>query len=156
MLIRISSIAALVVALMTTTSVAQSTTQAGMLECRTGPRIGLVLGSFNKMNCIFRPNVGPPQHYTASEGRIGLDLGITAGGVLAWAVLAPSSGVAPGALAGGYGGASGDAAVGVGVGANVLFGGSARSIALQPLSVEGTIGVALSAGVTGLTLVYQP
>ena len=155
-MIRMSSIAAIAVALVATTGVAQSAVQTGMLECRTGPRIGLIIGSRVKMSCVFKPNVGPPQRYAATEGRIGLDLGITAGGVLAWAVFAPSNSVAPGALSGKYGGASGDAAVGVGVGANVLVGGSGRSIALQPLSVEGTVGVALAAGVTGLTLRYQP
>ena len=155
-MIRMSSFAAIAVAFLATTGVAQAAAQTGVLQCKTGPRIGLILGSFNKMTCLFRPNVGPVQRYVAREGRIGVDLGITAGGVLAWAVFAPSNSVAPGALAGTYGGASGDAAVGVGVGANVLFGGSARSIALQPLSVEGTVGVALAAGVTGLTLVYEP
>jgi hypothetical protein len=153
---RIASIAAVAAALVATSSAAQAATQIGMLECRTGPRIGLILGSFNKMTCTFRPNVGPVQRYTATEGRIGVDLGITAGGVLAWAVFAPSNTIAPGALAGTYGGASGDVAIGVGAGANVLFGGSSRSIALQPLSLEGQIGVSLAAGVTGLTLRYQP
>ncbi|MFZ1068558.1 MAG: DUF992 domain-containing protein [Pseudolabrys sp.] len=44
--------------------------------------------------------------------------------------------------------------MGVGVGANLLFGGSGRSIALQPLSVEGSGGVNLSLGVSGLTLQF--
>jgi hypothetical protein len=68
---------------------------------------------------------------------------------------APSTDLAPGALAGTYGGVSGDIALGLGVGANALIGGSARSIALQPFSVEGQVGVSLAAGVTGLTLRYQ-
>ncbi len=42
--------------------------------------------------------------------------------------------------------------VGVGVGSNMLFGGSGRSIALQPLSVEGSVGINLSLGVSGFTL----
>src|SRR6478735_8970545 len=57
-----------------------------------------------------------------------------------------------GALAGTYVGASGAIGVGVGVGANLLFGGTGRSIALQPLSVEGSIGINLSLGVSSLTL----
>jgi Protein of unknown function (DUF992) len=83
---------------------------------------------------------------------IGLDVGITAGGVMAWGVFAPTAGPLLGALAGTYVGASGSVSVGVGVGANVLFGGTGRSIALQPLSVEGSVGVSLSLGVSGLTL----
>jgi hypothetical protein len=49
-------------------------------------------------------------------------------------------------------GASGAVGVGVGVGANLLFGGTGRSIALQPLSVEGSVGINLSLGVSSLTL----
>ena len=49
-------------------------------------------------------------------------------------------------------GASGNASLGVGLGANVLIGGSNRTISLQPLSVEGQIGVNLAAGVARLTL----
>ena len=135
---------------------AQAATETGVLECRTGPRLGLIVGSFQTMNCVYKPNIGAAQHYTATEGRVGIDLGFTAGGVLVWAVFAPSNTVAPGALAGTYGGVSGDVALGFGVGANALIGGSARSIALQPFSVEGQVGVALAVGVTGLTLRYQP
>ena len=36
-------------------------------------------------------------------------------------------------------GASGDIGLGVGVGANVLVGGSNRSVALQPVSLEGWV-----------------
>jgi hypothetical protein len=94
------------------------------------------------------------QQYTATEGRIGLDIGITASTVMVWAVFAPSANLQPGALAGRYAGVSGDIALGLGVGANALIGGSSRSIALQPLSLEGQIGVSVAAGVTGLTLRY--
>jgi Protein of unknown function (DUF992) len=72
---------------------------------------------------------------------IGVDLGAIAGGVLGWAVFASTVGPAFGGLAGTYVGASGEGTVGVGAGANVLIGGSARSVALQPLSLEGTAGL---------------
>ena len=72
---------------------------------------------------------------------------------MTWAVLAPTDGWLRGALAGEYVGASGSASVGLGVGAQVLVGGSNRSIALQPLSVEGQTGVNLALGVAGLTLI---
>jgi hypothetical protein len=75
---------------------------------------------------------------------------------MAWAVFAPTNRLGPGDLAGTYGGASADVALGLGVGANALIGGSARSIALQPLSVEGDAGIALALGVAALTLVYEP
>ena len=51
-----------------------------------------------------------------------------------------------------YVGASGSIGLGVGVGANLLVGGANRSISLQPLSVEGTVGINLSLGISGLTL----
>jgi hypothetical protein len=41
---------------------------------------------------------------------------------------------------------------GLGLGANVLVGGSDRTISLQPLSVDGQDGVNLALGVARLTL----
>ena len=146
----------LIAALLVCGSSEAQNVQTGLLQCRGGPRVGFIVGSFERLECEFRPTVGLPQRYSATEGRIGLDVGITAESVLAWAVYAPSSTLAPGALSGTYAGASADVAVGLGVGANALIGGSARSIALQPLSVEGQVGIALALGVAGLTLVYQP
>jgi hypothetical protein len=128
-------------------------TSVGTLTCRMAPSIGLIFGSRQRMACRFQPSGPfPPQAYVGVMNTIGLDVGITAGGVMAWGVLAPTAGPLYGALAGTYVGASGSVSVGVGVGANVLFGGTGRSIALQPLSVEGSVGVSLSLGVSGLTL----
>jgi Protein of unknown function (DUF992) len=56
------------------------------------------------------------------------------------------------ALAGTYAGLNGDVAIGLGLGANVLVDGSRRSIALQPLSVEGNVGVDVTLGVSRLRL----
>jgi hypothetical protein len=64
--------------------------------------------------------------------------------VLARAVFTPASGHHYGALAGTCLGGSGSASLGVGVGANALIGGSHQSIALQPLSVKGHVGVNLA------------
>jgi Protein of unknown function (DUF992) len=130
---------------------------AGMLRCQLSPSIGLLIGSRQRMSCRYVPNGGgPPDFYTGVMTSVGLDIGITAGGALAWGVIAPGSGPARGALAGTYVGASGSIGVGVGVGANVLVGGSNRSISLQPLSVEGSVGINLSLGVSGLTLTWVP
>ncbi len=70
---------------------------------------------------------------------------------MVWAVYAPSTGVF-GALAGTYAGATAEATVAVGLGANVLVGGSNRTVALQPLSVTGQTGLNLAAGVAALEL----
>jgi len=128
-------------------------TKAGLLVCNTAVSIGLIVGSQQKLSCTFTPdNAGVPENYYGTISRIGIDLGISGGGVMSWAVLAPTNGYLRGALAGDYGGASGEVSVGLGVGANVLVGGSNRTISLQPLSVEGQIGLNLALGVAGLTL----
>jgi len=72
-----------------------------------------------------------------------------------WMVFAPGS-IAPGALAGEYAGATAQGTVGVGVGANVLVGGSSNQITLQPLSVEGSVGLNAAAGVAAVTLRKMP
>ena len=69
-----------------------------------------------------------------------------------WAVLAPTAGPPPGTLAGKYVGASGDVGMGLGAGVNVLVGGSGRSFALQPVSVEGSVAVNVTLGLSGLQL----
>jgi uncharacterized protein DUF992 len=147
---------ALIAAFMSSTSAyAQQGTNVGTLTCRLAPSIGLIVGSRQRLTCQFRPSGPfPPETYVGAITRIGLDIGITAGGVLAWAVIAPTAGPLRGGLAGTYVGASGEIGVGVGVGANVLIGGSGRTTALQPLSLEGTVGVNLALGVAGLTLTF--
>ena len=108
--------------------------------------------SARAFNCIFRPANGSPfQYYQATIYRFGAQIGFSSDITLAWAVFAPTPRVGPGTLAGGYGGVSAGAAVGVGVGANGLVGG-ANSFALQPVSVEGQIGLNVVATVTGLEL----
>jgi hypothetical protein len=70
--------------------------------------------------------------------------------------LAPTNQLRQGELAGTYAGVSADAAAGLGVGANALIGGSNNTVALQPLSLEGQLGVNLALGVSALTLTYLP
>ncbi len=70
---------------------------------------------------------------------------------MVWLVYAPTSRRA-GALSGSYGGATAEATVGAGVGANVLIGGSNRTIELQPLSLQGQAGLNVAAGVAGIDL----
>ena len=127
--------------------------RVGRLLCFSEPRVGLVLGSTQALRCVFN-GLRPPRQYTY-EGRIrrvGLDLGVTSAGTLSWAVFARTSRIGAGTLRGSYVGASGNFAFGPGLGANVLIGGSRRSIVLQPISIERSIGLNLAAGVTHLTL----
>jgi hypothetical protein len=129
-------------------------TRAGMLTCTVAPGVGLVLGSQKQVNCDFRSVQGWHESYSGHITRIGLDVGFTEGGTIAWAVYAPSGG-GRGVLAGGYGGATAEATVIGGLGANVLVGGFQRSIALQPLSVGAQRGLNAAAGIGGLELVAR-
>lgn len=135
----------------------QNWTQSGILRCKLNPSIGFVIFGHQSMECRFVPNfVAPTQIYEGALNTIGIDLGVVSTGGLAWAVLAPTSGIYAGALAGEYIGASGDVAVGAGVGANVLIGGSQRSIALQPVSLEGAVALDVTLGLSALQLRYVP
>lgn len=124
----------------------------GTLTCDTSARVGLVLGSRQEMQCVFLASNGPRYTYVGLIRRLGLDIGITRGGRLIWRVFARNSQIGRPTLRGSYVGASGNVALGVGLGAKVLIGGSRRSIILQPLSVEGQIGINLALGVTNLIL----
>jgi Protein of unknown function (DUF992) len=130
--------------------------KAGVLTCSESSGFGFIFGSSKAVNCTFSPPGGLPQHYVGSIDNFGVDIGYTKGGVLVWTVLAPTTSPAPGSLAGSYGGATASATAGVGVGANLLVGGSGRTISLQPLSIEGNTGLNVAAGVAALTLTYQP
>ena len=124
----------------------------GRLTCRVGPGIGALIASRRRVACRFHARDGHSERYAGSITRFGLDVGVTAGGVMTWAVLARTRGVRPGALAGHYVGASGDVSLGLGGGAKVLVGGSRRATMLQPVSVVGQVGVNLALGVAGLEL----
>jgi hypothetical protein len=130
---------------------AQARVRAGMLTCTVAPGVGLVIGSQKNVNCNFRSVQGWQESYSGRITRIGLDVGFTEGGTIAWAVYAPAEG-GRGALAGGYGGATGEATIGGGLGANVLLGGFQRSIALQPVSVGAQQGLNAAVGIGGLEL----
>lgn len=127
--------------------------RVGTLECRVAPNVSFIIGSVKYMNCVFRSSRGGrPHRYTARNSRIGLDLNISAGGVFAWAVFAENERLYHGDLRGRYAGASGNIALGLGIGGNALVGGSRNTVALQPLSIEGQVGVGLALGVTELVL----
>ena len=129
----------------------------GLLTCKTSASIGLIVGSHQRISCRYTPDGGgPPEDYAGYINRVGLDLGVTAGGIMTWGVVAPTRGLPHGALAGKYVGASGDISVGLGVGANALVGGSNNTIALQPLSIEGNTGLNVAAGIAGVTLSAAP
>ncbi len=132
----------------------QPWTQVGSLVCKVNPNIGFIIFGHQPMECTYTPTLAsaPPQYYDGAINTVGLDVGISAGSVLGWGVFAPTTGVDPGALAGEYVGVSGDVGFAIGGGANVLVGGSARTFALQPLSLQGSIAVNAVLGVSSLKL----
>jgi hypothetical protein len=126
--------------------------QVGVLECRGGASIGFIIGSVTHLGCVLRVAGMPEDRYVATIQKVGIDIGITQETSLAWGVYAPVARLGPGDLSGNYVGAQGSAAVGVGVGGNVLIGGSNNSIALQPLSLQGSVGLDVAAGLESLEL----
>ena len=87
--------------------------KAGAFTCNVAGGFGFIFGSSRSVNCTFAPvGGGPPQHYVGSIDKFGVDIGYIQGGVLIWAVFAPPTNIAPGSLAGNYGGATGSAMVG--------------------------------------------
>ena len=131
---------------------AQDRVQVGVLECRGGASIGFVVGSVTNLGCVLRIEGVPEDRYIATIRKVGLDLGITQETALAWAVYAPVNRLGPGDLSGNYAGAQGSASLGVGAGGNMLVGGSNNTIALQPLSLQGQVGINVAAGLESLEL----
>jgi hypothetical protein len=152
---RLAFLAALMI-ILATPSAAQNRVQTGVLECLSNPTFGAIIGSVRTMNCVFKPAQGREQYYSGTQARVGIDLGVQAGAAILWAVFAPTRQLGPGELQGTFAGVSADAAAVLGVGANVLVGGSNSTVTLQPLSVEGQLGISAALGVSALTLTYLP
>lgn len=132
---------------------AKTGVKAGVLSCDVSPGAGFIIGSSKDVACTFKGNAGRVEHYQGSIDKLGIDVGVTGRASMAWLVFAPGK-LGKGALAGSYSGASAQATVVAGLGANVLLGGSGKSIALQPLSVQAQTGLNLAAGLASLTLNY--
>lgn len=127
-------------------------TEVGRLVCNVSGGVGFIVTSRRALSCRFTDNRGRVERYAGTIRKFGLDIGATTRGVLVWAVASSTSRIGRGALQGEYAGASGEATLGAGVGANILVGGSNRSISLQPLSVQGQTGLNLALGVADLRL----
>lgn len=142
-------------AIASTADAAPHGVRVGDLTCNVASGWGFVFGSSKDLHCTYRGN-GHREHYIGSISKFGVDIGYTEGGVLVWGVFAPTSDMRKGALSGDYVGASAQATVAVGVGANALIGGFDKSFALQPLSVEGSKGLNVAAGIGSISLHEAP
>jgi hypothetical protein len=126
---------------------------AGVLECQGGANVGQVVTSIASLDCIFHSEGRPAEPYLARIRRYGVDLGMTAETRMAWAVSAPADRFGHGELAGHYAGVAANASVGVGFGGHFLVGGPANAYQLQPIGLQGQLGVNVAAGATDLELV---
>jgi hypothetical protein len=128
----------------------------GTLACHVASGWGFVFGSSKDMRCNFASANGMGEHYVGTISKFGVDIGYTSSAVIIWEVFAPTAGAKRGALQGGYAGATASATAGVGAGVNVLVGGLDRSITLQPVSIEGSTGLNVAAGIGAMSLKYAP
>lgn len=135
-----------------TPAMAEGGIKVGMLSCDVSAGIGLILGSSKSVDCTFKGQ-GRTEHYRGKLGKLGVDIGYTGEASMAWLVFAPAK-IDKGALEGRYSGASAQATVIAGLGANVLVGGFEKSINLQPVSVQGQAGLNVAAGLANLSLDY--
>ena len=118
-----SCVATIVVAAAVAASAANAESrriQVGTLTCSLSASIGLVVGSQRNVSCMFRGTSGEPDEpYTGTMTRVGLDVGLTTGSVIIWAVFANTNRY-KGMLTGTYTGASAEMSLAAGLGANVL------------------------------------
>lgn len=147
----VKTLAIAAVAVMTYAGAANAGGKLGMLSCEVEGGWGAFIGSKKEVACTFTNSNGKKSKYVGSISRVGVDVGYLGNRKIVWAVVGVGkNGKAD--LAGTYIGASASATAIVGVGANALVGGLQKGIVLNPVSIEGTTGVAVAAGVTSLTL----
>lgn len=127
-------------------------TRVGTLVCNISPGVGIIIAGQRQLGCVLTSARGRAREaYEGTFSTLGLDIGATSGGQLTWAVFAPTT-LRRAALAGTYVGATAGGTVGAGVGANLLVGGSDRTVTLQPISVQAQTGVNVAAGVSNMEL----
>lgn len=143
------------VALTTAMPAAQADTRVrvGRLACDVEPGIGLIVASSKDLTCKFYRSGYKTETYEGRIDKIGIDLGVTGYTHIEWLVFSASNTkYGKGSLSGTYVGGSAEATLGVGLGGNWLIGGSKRGYALQPLSIQGQVGVNWAVTLTGLKL----
>lgn len=126
--------------------------KVGQLACSIEGKGGNIFVSDKELGCQYTSISGSTELYTGKIEEFGLNLGDTDISELVWVVLAPSKNVEKGALSGTYVGASAEATLGIGGGANVLVGGFDKSFVLQPLNVQIQTGLNIAAGLSKFTL----
>lgn len=131
---------------------AQQASAVGFLKCDVSSGVSFIFGSTRNLRCTFTPSAGPVEFYEGRIQKFGIDVGFVQGGVILWQVLAPVVPNRPGALTGNYVGATADVTVVAGIGANALVSGN--KIMLNPLSVTGSQGLNIAAGIGAIDLKF--
>lgn len=137
-----------------TSAGAEAPVKAGLLTCKSLPdtRSNLIVHSTVEVQCTFARAGGGEEHYQGETGvQLGVDLKWEPSQTLRYAVFSAGK-PSEHALAGKYFGGKASAAAGVGAGANVLIGGGSNGITLNPIALETSTGVGVSAGMAYLYL----
>ncbi len=130
--------------------------EIGVVTCDyiPGSKVNLLIFSSASFNCVFKHG-GVKDYYDGESGiRLGLDLQWTDQSTMSYTVMASTGKDIDWsqALTGTYTGGKASVAFGVGLGAAVLIGGSADSVALVPLAIEAGTGFGATAGIGYLSL----
>jgi hypothetical protein len=139
----------------TITSHAEDRIELGELECFVDEGTGFIIGSQKDISCVFTSFASADivDNYFGVINKFGLDIGTTEESYIKWIVVAPTdSQFTKGFLQGDYIGAQASATFAVGLGANVLVGGSSKTFALQPVSLQTQTGLNIAAGVAEIEL----
>jgi hypothetical protein len=147
-----TSLAAL--AFLAVPAMADTGVKVGVLNCDISGSVGLIIAGSQAASCVFEGPNGN-ENYQGRIAKLGIDIGVTDATAMSWVVFAAGK-LGKGALSGAYVGATAEATVAAGLGANVLVGGSGNSIALQPLSVQGQTGLSIAAGLAEFSLTFMP
>ncbi len=136
-------------------SYAEDRIEIGELECFVDEGTGFIIGSQKDISCVFTSFASADivDNYFGVINKFGLDIGTTEESYIKWIVIAPTdSQFTKGFLQGDYIGAQASATFAVGLGANVLVGGSSQTFALQPVSLQTQTGLNIAAGVAEIEL----
>lgn len=148
-----STVAAGMLAFAPQAATAGDNIEIGRLSCIVESGYGLIVGSRKDATCTFHDRDGSTHSFDAQITKIGLDIGYTERTRIEWLVFtAGDTNYDPASLAGRYVGASAEASVIVGGGANWLIGGERDSFMLQPWSGQAQIGLNFAIAATGLRL----
>ena len=83
----------------------KATVRTGYLTCHVASGWGFIFGSSHEVKCAYAMQNNYTEYYTGSISKFGADIGYLSSAVILWAVVAPTTNLGQGALAGHYAGA---------------------------------------------------